>query len=389
MITNRNRKLQFAAAVLISSAAVLLPSCVREQLIEGGSEDPVEVKFIADTDADAGTRTSADGNFWLTADEIGIYMSASGQPLSSSTIRNGADNRKYRPQTATVAAPLSPATADQSIYFPGNETVDFRAYYPWKATGTGAGDINNYVYPIDLTDQSDPSAIDLLYAVKTDMGNSLTAVNLAFAHRLSKISLHVKKGADIASVDFSAATATISGMPATGDFSLSSAAITAGPAVDLQAKKVPAAATFDASFEALIIPQAASAGRKVVFAAGGNNYEWIIPATAAFEAGKNHIYALTLSSTGVEEEGELVAAIGALTPWFNIDHTATRAIEKILVHAGTFTMGSPATEPYRGSNEDQHSVTLTKDFYIGKYEVTNAQYAAFLNTNGITGVYDG
>jgi formylglycine-generating enzyme required for sulfatase activity len=178
-------------------------------------------------------------------------------------------------------------------------------------------------------------------------------------------------------------------MPATGDFSLSSAAITAGPAVDLQAKKVPAAATFDASFEALIIPQAASAGRKVVFAAGGNNYEWIIPATAAFEAGKNHIYALTLSSTGVEEEAELVAAIGSITPWINDDHSPNGVIETVRVHAGTFLMGSLATEPGRGSDESQHTVTLTQDFLIGKYEITNAQYAAFLNAMGIEGEYDG
>jgi formylglycine-generating enzyme required for sulfatase activity len=47
-------------------------------------------------------------------------------------------------------------------------------------------------------------------------------------------------------------------------------------------------------------------------------------------------------------------------------------------------MGSPADEPNREqANETQHQVTLTQDFYMGKYEVTNAQYAAFLKDNGI------
>ena len=38
--------------------------------------------------------------------------------------------------------------------------------------------------------------------------------------------------------------------------------------------------------------------------------------------------------------------------------------------AGRFTMGSPRREPERRSDEDQVEVTLTKGFWMGKYEVT-------------------
>ncbi len=55
---------------------------------------------------------------------------------------------------------------------------------------------------------------------------------------------------------------------------------------------------------------------------------------------------------------------------------------KVLVKAGTFTMGSPEDEADRDDDEVQHEVTLSKDFYISKYEVTNAQYAKFLNAKG-------
>ena len=58
-------------------------------------------------------------------------------------------------------------------------------------------------------------------------------------------------------------------------------------------------------------------------------------------------------------------------------------METVLIKAGTFTMGSPTTEVARGGYEDQHEVTLTKDFYMGKYEVTNAQFAEFLNEIGV------
>jgi len=58
--------------------------------------------------------------------------------------------------------------------------------------------------------------------------------------------------------------------------------------------------------------------------------------------------------------------------------------EYALISAGTFTMGSPTSEPYRGSGEDQHTVTLTRDFYIGLYEVTQAQWQALMGNNPST-----
>ncbi len=44
------------------------------------------------------------------------------------------------------------------------------------------------------------------------------------------------------------------------------------------------------------------------------------------------------------------------------------------VNAGTFTMGSPSGEVGRYSNESQHSVKLSKDFFIGVFEVTQRQW---------------
>ena len=45
----------------------------------------------------------------------------------------------------------------------------------------------------------------------------------------------------------------------------------------------------------------------------------------------------------------------------------------VKVEAGTFTMGSPSDEEGRGRDERQHRVTLTRDFYIARTEVTQAQ----------------
>lgn len=46
--------------------------------------------------------------------------------------------------------------------------------------------------------------------------------------------------------------------------------------------------------------------------------------------------------------------------------------------AGRFTMGSAVTEVNRGEDESEHLVDITKSFWMGKTEVTLAQYAAYL-----------
>ena len=51
-------------------------------------------------------------------------------------------------------------------------------------------------------------------------------------------------------------------------------------------------------------------------------------------------------------------------------------LEMVLIPAGKFKMGSPKSEKYNKDNELQHEVTLTKSFYLGKYEVTQDQWEA-------------
>jgi formylglycine-generating enzyme len=58
------------------------------------------------------------------------------------------------------------------------------------------------------------------------------------------------------------------------------------------------------------------------------------------------------------------------------------SLQMVNIPSGTFTMGSPSTEVGRSSVETQYSVTLSA-FRMSKYEVTNAQYATFLNAKGI------
>ncbi len=52
----------------------------------------------------------------------------------------------------------------------------------------------------------------------------------------------------------------------------------------------------------------------------------------------------------------------------------------VLVHGGSFTMGSPEDEPWRSADETQHTVTVS-DFYISPYEVRQSEYAQIMGEN--------
>lgn len=52
----------------------------------------------------------------------------------------------------------------------------------------------------------------------------------------------------------------------------------------------------------------------------------------------------------------------------------------VLVAGGVFEMGSPETEAWRSRDEAAHEVTVS-DFYISRYEVTQAEYQAVMGEN--------
>ena len=56
-------------------------------------------------------------------------------------------------------------------------------------------------------------------------------------------------------------------------------------------------------------------------------------------------------------------------------------LEMVKIKAGTFMMGSPEGELGREYDEKQHRVTLTQDYWLGKFEVTQAQYEAITGKN--------
>ncbi len=61
--------------------------------------------------------------------------------------------------------------------------------------------------------------------------------------------------------------------------------------------------------------------------------------------------------------------------------TNSIGMKLVLIPKGTFMMGSPESEQGRNENETQHEVTISKDYYLGVYEVTQAQYEKVMGKN--------
>jgi len=56
-------------------------------------------------------------------------------------------------------------------------------------------------------------------------------------------------------------------------------------------------------------------------------------------------------------------------------------LEMVLIPPGKFMMGSPVSEKGRRDDETQHWVTITKPFYMGKYEITQDQWEGVMGNN--------
>ena len=62
--------------------------------------------------------------------------------------------------------------------------------------------------------------------------------------------------------------------------------------------------------------------------------------------------------------------------------TNSIGMKLVLIPKGTFMMGSPESEEGRyKDDETQHEVTISKDYYLGVYEVTQAQYEKVMGKN--------
>ncbi|MDZ8050401.1 MAG: SUMF1/EgtB/PvdO family nonheme iron enzyme [Aulosira sp. ZfuVER01] len=82
----------------------------------------------------------------------------------------------------------------------------------------------------------------------------------------------------------------------------------------------------------------------------------------------------------VDARGKITSTSTREAKYFVKDLGNGVTLDMVQIPGGTFMMGSPQGEIKRNNDEEQHSVKVP-EFFMGKYEVTQAQYQAIIGNN--------
>lgn len=92
------------------------------------------------------------------------------------------------------------------------------------------------------------------------------------------------------------------------------------------------------------------------------------------------------SLSASNSDSVLVTGCAFLTTFDTLSLGGGESIEVVKVCAGSFTMGSPSSEEGRDSDETQHSVTLSNDFYAMTTEVSQGMFEQLMGYDSHTGL---
>ncbi|MBM6759736.1 fimbrillin family protein [Bacteroides mediterraneensis] len=219
---------------------------------------------------------------WEKNDVIGLFMYAS--------------NAK----TNLLATNIPYVTSNGDGYFVSQHTplqypedntpVDFIAYYPYNEN---ISDYNSY--SIDLSDQTQQSALDLMTAVNlTNRNQTLPQGNLQFKHLLAKLVLNLKS---TSGNSLKGIKASISGLQVKGTANLGEGTITPSGEATTFSLYIDEEAT---KAEAILLPQALTGNLKIKLELNGQSKEITTQIAGSIEQGNKYICNVNISSKGGE-----------------------------------------------------------------------------------------
>lgn len=257
-------------------------------------DDSRDIKF---TSYIGGTAHRAAGTNWDNGDRVGIFMTNHGAGLASAT----ASNRQY---IADAQGNLTAATADDALAFPESGAAqDFVAYYPYQT-------VSGTTVAVNVTDQTSPAALDLLYA---DNAQNITSgtVNLGFDHQLAQVVLNITADATIpttAGLSVQAANVLTQGTFDLSDGTLTATTSSTGT-VTFNTNENGTQAT------AILLPATDASSITLRFTLDGQTVEKALT-VSALEAGTSYSIPVRLGNSG----GSIYVQFGSATinPWTTV-----------------------------------------------------------------------
>jgi hypothetical protein len=298
--------------ILLGMAVLAMTACSKDN--NPGLQDKValDVSGIKATIANGANASSnvlskATSNPWTANSAIGIFMMNTGTVTDA-----GGFNRQYI--TADGSGSFAPAAADQTIYFPVDETkkVDFTAYYPYASTLTSGTTVT-----LNLSDQSNQSALDFLVANKvTGKDKTDPTVALVFTHKLARIQLTMKAGTGVTAADLAGMTVKIDQMYKKAYYGVPGMVLSAAheDLGEITLKSV----TDGSIYVATIVPTTSSTApangcpMTITLANNLGVFSYTLFTGTTIDAGKQYNYTVTINRT------ELTVT-GTITDWTVVD----------------------------------------------------------------------
>lgn len=290
---NKMKIALFALALLTLSVG----SCKKSSQESEGSNGEIKFSAAITSETQVGVSTNSVGNTFETEDAIGVSMFTSGQSLSQAPI----PNRRY---VFNSSETFSAQQNEDRIFFPGQGRVDFVAYHPYQD-----GAITTY--QIDVADQSDLRAIDLLRgsAVDVDGTGAEEVPRLLFRHELSKVVFNIT-GLGIA---LNGLTVRFNNINSRATFDLASAQVSGNGSL----ANISARVSADGSVAEAILLPGEMGGKTVTFTIGNSSYTWTMPTGLTYSPATRYTYAITRVGNG-QGLTEVKLQQGSIADWIEV-----------------------------------------------------------------------
>lgn len=267
-------------------AALMLTACGNEdEQVQDVGRVPLQVT--------SGIQTRAVNNQWEADDAIGIYAFEEG----TTNVADNYVNVRYTTSTEGTQGTFAPDGT--TIYLPtDNTTRDFVAYYPQTS-------LTDDTYAVNVTNQGDQSAIDLMSADTKKASRFRPSVAFNFTHKLSKVEVTLLAGDGLTVTDLAGLKVELTGQRTAATFDVKQPTSAVVVDTESQPTTIPLLTADDGqSAEAIVLPSADYNGMSLVItlADGNSVFTWALANSVnatKFEEGKKYLYNITLNKTEI------------------------------------------------------------------------------------------
>ena len=344
--------------LLLSGLLSMIAGC-SEESFNSDTTGNGDIRF--DIGFTSAARVATDAEFestWEKGDAIGIFAYDANNNLVLNNAKVTYDGSEWN--------------SSDGLYWKG-KTLKFYAYYPYDATVSDPANITFQVKSDqsgttgeDNDKQSNYSLSDLMTATNTQGLSVGSTVSLSFKHEFVMIQVEVP------------AQALGKGLGASENMTVSLKGVQTGATLNLTSENTPTVQTKTETGDVKMY----LTGKPGTDGYNNYTYRAVIPVQTL--QGGSDLFLISnegvlYKSSGPDAELELQAEKAVI--FTRSLPNDIKNLHRVLIPAGKFMMGD--AESIYASMKPVHEVTLSHDFYMTKYEITNAQYAAFLNATGV------